>query len=205
MKRNLVNPPLLAYADYTKPFEVETDSSKIGHGAILRQKQDGVKRVIAYASRSLKPSEINYPAHKLEYLALKWAITEKFHDYLYGSKFEVITYNNPLTYVNTTAKLDATAQRWNASLSNYDFKISYRSGKSNAAADGLSRIKQDGEISSTTINETVVSAMPLGVSAELSANSLATTLLSPESLEKSRSSTDTRDSCRHRQLAIFEF
>ena len=106
----------------------------------MYQHQDGVDRVVSYASRSLKPSERNYPAHKLEFLALKWAVTEKFHDYLYGAEFEVVTDNNPLTYVFTTAKLDATGQRWLAELSNYNCSISYRSGKQNADADGLSRL-----------------------------------------------------------------
>ena len=99
--------------------------------------------MIAYASRSLKPAEKNYPAHKLEFLALKWAVSEKFHDYLYGTKFEAITDNNPLTYILTTAKLDATGQRWIAALSNYNFDIKYRSGKKNADADGLSRMKEE--------------------------------------------------------------
>ena len=58
----------------------------------------------------------NYSAHKLEFLALKWAVTERFHEYLYGGYFEVYTDNNPLTYVLTTAKLDATGQRWIANL-----------------------------------------------------------------------------------------
>ena len=65
----------------------------------------GKEHVISFASRSLKPPEKNYSAHKLELLALKWAVTEKYHDYLYGATFEVITDNNPLTYVFTTAKL----------------------------------------------------------------------------------------------------
>ena len=78
---------------------------------VLYQIQDGKDRVVSYASRSLKPSAQNYPAHKLEFLALKWVMCEKFHDYLYGSSFEVFTDNNPLTYVFTTAKLDATGQR----------------------------------------------------------------------------------------------
>ena len=137
----LSNPPVLAYADYSLPFKVHTDASFDGLGAVLYQTQDGKERAIAYASRSLKPSEKNYPAHKLEFLALKWAICEKFHDYLYGSLFEVITDNNPLTYVLTTAKLDATGQRWIFSLSGYNFRIKYRSGKKNADADGLSRCK----------------------------------------------------------------
>ena len=93
---------------------------------------------MAYASRSLKPPEKNYLAHKLEFLALKWAVTDKLHDYLYGSKFEAVTDNNSLTYILTSAKLDATGQRWVAALSAYDFSLTYRSGINNADADGLS-------------------------------------------------------------------
>ena len=98
----------------------------------MYQKQDGVDRAVDYASRSLKPAENNYPAHKLEFLALKWAVTDKFHDYLYGSEFEAVTDNNPLTYVLTSAKLDATGQRWVAALSAYNFYLTYRSGINNA-------------------------------------------------------------------------
>jgi hypothetical protein len=81
-----------------------------------------------------------YPAHKLEFLALKWAITKKFHDYLYDNEFLVYTDNNLLTYVTTSAKLDATGHRWIAALGAYNFQIKYRSGKQNSDADGLSRI-----------------------------------------------------------------
>ena len=91
----------------------------------------------------MSKTEKNYSAHKLEFLALKWAVTERFHEYLYGGEFEVYTDNNPLTYVLTTAKLDATGQRWIANLANYNFKIHYRSGKSNIDADALSRIPWD--------------------------------------------------------------
>ena len=73
-------------------------------------------------------------------MALKWAVTERFHEYLYGGNFEVYTDNNPLTYVLTTAKLDATGQKWIANLANYNFKIHYRSTKSNIDADALSQI-----------------------------------------------------------------
>jgi hypothetical protein len=82
---------------------------------------------------------MNYPAHKLEFLALKWAVTDKFHEYLYGNQFEVKTDNNPLTYVLTSAKLDATGHRWLAALSTYNFKITYRAGINNQDADALSR------------------------------------------------------------------
>ena len=78
--------------------------------------------MIAFASRSLSNTERNYPAHKLEFLALKWVITDRFHKYLYGGQFDVYTDNNHLTYILTLAKLDATGQRWVASLVNYDFQ-----------------------------------------------------------------------------------
>ena len=96
---------MLAYADFKAPFILHTDASREGLGAVLYQVQEGKHRVIAYASRSLSKSEKNYPVHKLEFLALEWAITDKFHEYLYGSQFQVYTDNNPLTYVLTTAKL----------------------------------------------------------------------------------------------------
>ena len=137
-----VSTPILAYPDYQLPFTLHTDSSTDGLGAVLYQKQDGKQRVIAYASRSVSKAESNYPAHKLEFLALKWAVCEKFHEYLYGTKpFEVFTDNNPLTYVLTSAKLDACGQRWVAKLANYNFSIKYRCGVSNTEADALSRIK----------------------------------------------------------------
>ena len=94
-----------------KPFQLHTDASENGLGAVLYQKQaDGTESVIAYVSRTLSRSKQNYDAHKLEFLALKWSVTERFHEYLYGGHFEVYTDNNLLTYVLTTNKLDATGQ-----------------------------------------------------------------------------------------------
>ena len=120
--------PILAYPNYKLPFILHTDSSLEGLGAVLYQIQNGVRRVIAYASRSVSKTEMNYPVHKLEFLALKWAVTDKFHDYLYGGNtFEVYTDNNPLTYVLSTAKLDACSHRWVARLANYNFNIHYKS------------------------------------------------------------------------------
>lgn len=79
--------------------------------------------------RSLSPSEKNYPAHKLEFLALKWAIVDRLHDYLYGATVQVVTDNNPLTFVLTSAKLDATGHCWLAALSTYNFSLKYRPGR----------------------------------------------------------------------------
>ena len=139
--RLVTTAPVLAFADYTKPSVLHTDASGDGLGAVLYQKQDGIERVIADASRRLSNAERNYSTHKLEFLALKWAVCEKFHDYLYGSEFSARTDNNPLMYVLTSAKPDATGQCWVSHLANYRFDIEYRSGKQNVDADALSRIQ----------------------------------------------------------------
>ena len=131
----------MAYANYQKPFKLHTDASENGLGAIFDQKQDDdTDHVIAYASRTLSKSKRNYDTYKLEFLALKWFITERFHEYLYGGHFEAYTDNNPLTCILTTAKLDTTGQRWVASLASYNFKIFYKSEKLNVEADALSCI-----------------------------------------------------------------
>lgn len=75
---------------------------------------------------------------KLEFLALKWAMTEKFREYLLGSQCVVFTDNNPLSHLST-AKLGATEQRWAAQLSAFNLQIHYKSGKSNKNADALSQ------------------------------------------------------------------
>ena len=142
LKKRCTETPVLAYPDFARPFELHTDASAQGLGAALYQVDDkGKKRPIAFASRSLTGAEVNYPAHKLEFLALKWAITSKFHEYLYGQKFKVYTDNNPLTYVLTSAKLDAVGHRWVAALAVYDFEVIYKQGKTNQEADALSRIQ----------------------------------------------------------------
>jgi hypothetical protein len=155
----LCSPPVLAFPDYNLPFILHTDASLKGLGAVLYQEQDGKERVIAYSSRGLKNSEKHYPAHKLEFLAMKWAVTEKFKDWLYGNKFEVVTDNNPLTYVLTSAKLDATGQRWIAALAEYDFTLRYRSGKQNQDADSLSRLPKGDDQAYQTVSEASVKAI----------------------------------------------
>ena len=106
LKHALTTAPVLAYPDYTQPFILETDASLKGLGAVLSQKgKDGEVRIIAYASRSLRPSKrsmCDYSSAKIELMALKWSVCEKFKDYLLGSKFTVFTDNNPLVYVKTS-------------------------------------------------------------------------------------------------------
>ena len=141
LKRKLVEAPVLAYANFSLPFVLEVDASHSGLGAVLSQEQEGKVKPIAYASRGLKPVERNmnnYSSMKLEFLALKWAMTEKCREYLLGQKCVVYTDNNPLSHLST-AKLGAVEQRWASELANFDYVIKYRPGKRNGNADALSR------------------------------------------------------------------
>lgn len=141
IKHRLTNAPVLAFADPSKPYVLYVDASLAGLGTVLYQEHPEGLRPVAFASRKLSSSERNYPIHQLEFLSLKWAIVEKFHDYLYGARFTVRTDNNPLTYVLTTAKLNAHGHRWLSDLSVYNFDIIYRPGKNNIDADLLSRLE----------------------------------------------------------------
>lgn len=111
LKTSLIEAPLLAYHR--------------GLGAVLSQVQDEQERVITYANRGLNRTERNcnnYCTFKLELLALIWAVTEKFKDYLISSPFVIVTDNNPLAHLST-AKLGAMEQRWVSRLANVRYTI----------------------------------------------------------------------------------
>ena len=109
--------PVLAFTDYTKDFLLETDASKEGLGAVLSQKQeDGWFHPVAYGSWALTTHEKNYHSTKLEFLALKWAVTEHFKEYLLYQPFLVRTDNNLLTYIMSTPNLDTTGHHWVSAL-----------------------------------------------------------------------------------------
>lgn len=126
LKSRLTKVPVLAFADPQKTYILHVDASLDGLGGVLYQDHNDSLRPVAFISRSLAPSEKNYPPHKAKFLALKWSIVEKLHDYLYGAEVQVRTDNNPLTYVLTSAKLDATGHRWLSALSTYNFSLKYR-------------------------------------------------------------------------------
>ena len=146
LKDALTTAPLLGYADFDAEFIVEVDACNHGLGAVLSQKKDDKLQVIAYASRSVSKSEISSAqkrsSRRLELLALKWAVADKFRNYLLGRRFTVYTDNNPLTHLDN-AKLDATEQRWAGELSVFDYRIQYKPGRCNSNADCLSRYPVD--------------------------------------------------------------
>ena len=109
LKERLASAPVLPFPDFTQPFRLETDASNEGIGAVLLQLRDGKYRVIAYASRRLRPTEMNmqnYSSMRLELLTLKWAVAEKVRSFLLYAEFGVFTDNNSLNHLQT-AKLGA--------------------------------------------------------------------------------------------------
>ena len=148
LKAACLQAAILAFPDFNKPFLLETDASGRGLGAVLSQKQaDGRYHPIAYASRVMNETEQRYHSNKQEFLTLKWAVMEQFHEYLspYGknrNEFVVQTDNNPPTYIFSSANLDAAGQRWVARLASYNFSLEYQKGKDNTVADFLSRMSE---------------------------------------------------------------
>ena len=138
LKQVCMTAPILAFADYTKPFLLETDASKDGLGAVLSQKQaDGWYHPITYGSRALTPHK-NYHSTKLEFLALKWAVVELFKEYLLHQSFLVRMDNNPLTYIMSTPNLDAMGHQWVGVLAQFNFELEYQKGHDNTVVDALS-------------------------------------------------------------------
>ena len=94
----------------------------------------------AFASHELKGGEPKYHSSKLEFLALKWAVTEQFCEYLQYQPFTVRTDNNPLTYILTIPNLDALGHCWVVALAGYNMKLEYLKGSDNKVADFLSQV-----------------------------------------------------------------
>ena len=95
----------------------------------------------------MNETEQRYHSNKQEFLTLKWAVTEQFHEYLspHGknrNEFVVRTNNNLLTYIFSSANLDAAGQHWVAHLASYNFSLEYQKGKDNTVANFLSQMNE---------------------------------------------------------------
>ena len=148
LKAACLQAPILAFPDFNKPFLLETDASGRGLGAVLSQKQaDGQYHPITYASHVMNETEQRYHSNKQEFLTLKWAVTEQFHEYLSlyrknRNEFVVRTDNNLLTYIFSSANLDVAGQRWVAHLVSYNFSLEYQKGKDNTVVNFLSQMSE---------------------------------------------------------------
>nr|ABA93462.1 retrotransposon protein, putative, Ty3-gypsy subclass [Oryza sativa Japonica Group] len=134
LKKKLVSAPVLILPDQMKDFQVYCDASRHGLGCVLMQEG----RVVAYASRLLRPHEGNYPTHDLELAAVVHALKIWRH-YLIGNRCKVYTDHKSLKYIFTQPDLNLRQRRWLELIKDYDMSIHYHPGKANVVADALSR------------------------------------------------------------------
>ncbi|KAA3488432.1 reverse transcriptase [Gossypium australe] len=117
-----------------KEFVVYSDASLNGLGCVLMQEG----KVIAYASRQLKPHEKNYPTHDLELAAIMFALKFWRH-HLYGERCRIFTDHKSLKYLMTRKELNLRQRRWLELIKDYELVIDYHPGTANIVADALSR------------------------------------------------------------------
>nr|GFC80972.1 reverse transcriptase [Tanacetum cinerariifolium] len=146
----LVFAPVLTLPSGSGGFQIYSDASKKGLGCVLMQH----RKVIAYASRQLKPYEVNYPIHDLELAAVVFALKIWRH-YLYGESCDVFTDHKSLKYIFTQRELNIRQRRWLELLKDYDTNIQYHPGKANVVADALSR--KSGMIAGIKVEEEIIS------------------------------------------------
>ena len=139
LKTALLSPDtILFHPDWDKEFEVHTDASKVGCGAMLAQRHNGILRPVRFASRAFSATESRWPTFHHEFFAVKWAL-EHFRPYLLGRKFKVITDHANLKFLASVAPQNSKMARWCLSLAEFDFTIEHSPGKENVVPDALSR------------------------------------------------------------------
>ena len=129
-----------SYAEDSKPMELWVDASSIGAGACLKQEQGEEVKIIAYASMAFSLAQRNYSTIDRELVALRWGV-KTFRSFLYGIQFVLKTDHQPLVYLHNMRLVDARLARTLEDLSDFNFVIEYAPGKTNVAADALSRMK----------------------------------------------------------------
>ena len=144
-KEKLSTAEVLAHYDPRVPIRLAGDASSYGIGAVLSHVfADGTERPVAYASRTLLPNEQNYAQVEKEALSLIFGV-QKFHQYIYGREFTLVTDHRPLTTIFGPKKgvpslAAARLQRWALLLSAYRYNIEFKPTLAHANADGLSRL-----------------------------------------------------------------
>ena len=143
LKDTLYTYPLLQYPDFSRPFIVSSDASNYGVGGVLSQELDRKVLPIAYASRTLSDTEVNYSTIEKELLAILFSV-ETFRPYLYGRQFTLETDHRPLVWLHNVKNPNSKLIRWRLRLNEYDYVIVYKKGIINSNADALSRNPYEG-------------------------------------------------------------
>lgn len=165
-KKMLSEAPLLVHFNPALEILVHADASPYGLGAVLSHiMEDGSERPVCYASRTLSVAERNYGHVEKEGLALVFAV-KKFHHYLFGHKFKMVTDHKPLLGLFSEHKglPDRAASRilrWALLLAGYDYKLEYRPGIKHCNADGLSRLPLEAQNDDISRSKAVIHMMEL--------------------------------------------
>ena len=138
LKNELCKEPILQYPNFNESFILTTDASGYAIGGVLSQGEVGKDLPISYISRVLNDAERRYSTIEKECLAIVYCVTYLRH-YLYGRHFTIVTDHKPLVWLHSIKDPSSRLWKWRLKLSEYDFNISYKSGKTNYVADALSR------------------------------------------------------------------
>ncbi len=139
LKDKLLDTPVLAKANMSKPFVLDTDASASHVGTVLMQYAEHKKpKVIAYFSKKLKPTEIKYSATDREALGIILAC-KQYHQYLWESRVTIRTDHQPLVSVFRRRTKSPRMNRWILEMRDYRYNLEYRTGQKNVVADHLGR------------------------------------------------------------------
>lgn len=140
LKEAIMSPPVLRMPDFTKPFILQTDASSVAIGAVLSQEVDGTRQPVAFASRTLSPSEKKASTvYELECLAVVFGM-DKFRQYLEHSEFLLETDNQALSWLLAHPRQLGKIGRWVVKISSFKFRTQHLRGSLNVVADTLSRM-----------------------------------------------------------------
>jgi len=154
LKNRLTTAPVLASPRSSGKMYLDTDASEFGLGIVLSQEQEGLERVLAYASRSLNPAERNYSITRKELLAVIFGL-KRFRQYLIGKEFVIRTDHSALQWLRRTPEPIAQAGRWLAIMEEFNFVVQHRSGAKHQNADALSRYPVHSKEDEITIEDVV--------------------------------------------------
>ena len=139
LREALMQPPVLAYPDYDKPYTLETDASDDAVGFVLSQEVDGKQRPIAYSGKRMNDAQKNYSTTEKEAMAVVLGF-QQFDSFLRGNQVRVITDHVALKWLLTHKQPKGRVARWIAYLQQFDFTVEHKAGKEHKNADALSRI-----------------------------------------------------------------